>query len=97
MKEWEKRKYIFVLQYITCNILLSYIVIKISDYPLVRNYVILISMCLVVFLLIFRLVPALLYLIFYKLKRICGKKINEQEINKNLRNGERILKVLKSI
>ena len=97
MKEWERRKYVFVLQYISCNVLLSYIIIVVSDYPLVRNYVILISMCLVVFLLIFRLVPALLYLIFYKLKRVCGKKIGEREINENRRNGERILKALKTI
>lgn len=96
-KQWERRKYIFVLQYISCNILLSYIIIAISDYPIARNYVILISMCLVVFLLLFRLIPAFIYLVSYTCKRACGPRISNTDANENRRNGERILQALKNI
>ena len=97
MKAWERRKFVFVLQYISCNILLSYFVITISDYPVVRNYVIWISMCLVAFLLIFRLVPSVLYLLVYKCRRWFGKKITSREAIENRRNGEMILDALKNI
>ena len=86
-KMWERRKYIFVLQYVSCNIILSYLIIKISDYPIVRNYVILITMCLVVFLLIFRLIPAGLYLLSYNLGKMCGAKIPTRKINDNRLEG----------
>ena len=97
MKAWERRKFVFVLQYISCNILLSYFVITISDYPVVRNYVIWISMCLVAFLLIFRLVPSVLYLLIYKCRRWFGKKITSRDAIENRRNGEMILDALKNI
>ena len=97
MKAWERRKFVFVLQYISCNILLSYFVITISDYPVVRNYVIWISMCLVAFLLIFRLVPSVLYLLVYKCRRWFGKKITSRDAIENRRNGEMILDALKNI
>ena len=95
MKDWERRKYVFVLQYIFSNVLIAYIVVVASEYPDARNYIIMISTSLVVFLLLFRLIPAFLYLIIYKCKRVCGKRISKKKINENRTNGERILKVLK--
>ena len=52
---------------------------------------------LVVFMLIFRLVPAMIYLLKYYLKKWFGAKFTPQFITNNLNNGKRILKALRVI
>ena len=96
-REWEKRKYIFVLQYVTTNVVFSYIIITISDYDILRNVVILVTTCLVAFLLAFRLLAAGFYLITYYLVKLCCKKLPEGYANRNLSNGRRILNALREI
>lgn len=96
-KEWERRKYIFVLQYITTNVIVSYVCVKLSEYVIPRNYIILITTCLVAFLLLFRLIPAAIYLLRYNIKKICGRKFSPEYINNNIENGTRILNALKNI
>jgi hypothetical protein len=83
-KEWEKRKYIFVLQYITSNVIIAYVCIKISEYNLLRNCLILVSACLISFLLVFRLIPAMIYLIKYNILKIVNRKFSEKYIKNNL-------------
>ena len=68
-REWERRKYVFVLQYITCNVVASYILIKLSTFDYPRNIIILASTILVAFLLGVRLIFAILYLIKYNVKK----------------------------
>lgn len=65
------------------------------DYP--RNVLILVSACLTAFLLLFRLVPAAIYLIKYNFRKLCGKKFKPEYINNNLQNGKRIGNALKNI
>lgn len=96
-KEWERLKYIFVLQYLTTNVIVSYICIKASEMDLPRNVLILISACLVAFMLIFRLVPAGIYLIKYNCKKAFGRKFSAEYRNNNLENGKRILNALRII
>ena len=71
--EWQRRKYIFVLQYVSTNVLLSYVIVTLSKYDLTRNILILVSSALVVFLLAFRLFFALFYILKYYLTRRCHK------------------------
>lgn len=68
-REWEKRKYVFMLQFISTNLIFSYILMKLTTYDYPKNVIILISTCLVVFLLGFRLLFAIFYLIKYNCKR----------------------------
>lgn len=96
-REWERRKFVFVLQYISINVVLSFILIKASELDVARNGVILASTCLVAFLLLFRLIPAAIYLIKYYLMRICNSKFSTQFIKNNLNNGNRILNALRVI
>ena len=96
-REWERRKFIFVLQYVASNVVLCYLVIKFGSFPLMRNYIILISMCLVAFLLLFRLIPAFIYLLSYKGKKICRHKLNQRVVRDNLANGKKVLEVLQEI
>jgi chitin synthase len=84
IKEWEKRKYIFVLQYISTNVVISYICIKFAEYDFPRNCIILASICLVAVLLVFRLVPAALYLLKYHLSRACHRKFSKEYHKSNL-------------
>lgn len=96
-REWERRKYIFVLQFITTNVLCSYILVRLGDFDYPRNVSILAITVLVAFLLLFRLIPAMIYLIKYNLVKLCGRKFSSQYINHNLDNGNRILRALKVI
>lgn len=80
MSEWEKRKFIFVLQYVGTNVVLSYLLIQLSRFDFTKNVIILASSALVVFLLSFRLIFAFLYLIKYYIVRSC-KKLNVRHIN----------------
>jgi len=72
-REWERRKFIFVLQYAGTNVVLSYIIIRMSKYDLTKNIIILTSSALVVFLLAFRLIFALIYIIRYYIQKSCKK------------------------
>lgn len=85
----------FILQYVTSNIVLSYVVVKVCAFTYIRNIVILAAVCLVAFLLIFRLIPAILYLIFYRIKQLFWSKLDTRYINENLKIGYIILNVLK--
>lgn len=96
-KEWERRKYIFVLQYITANVVVAYVCIKAAEMDVPRNAIILVFACLVVFMLIFRLVPAAIYLLKYNLRKLCGRKFSSEYRNNNLENGKRILNALRVI
>ncbi len=95
-REWEKRKYIFVLQFITTNVVLSYVLIKVSEYDYARNVLILVSTCLVAFLLGFRLIFALFYLIKYYIQKP-WKIFTSYYINENRANGNRVLTALRMI
>lgn len=96
-REWERRKYIFVLQYITTNVILSFICVKASEMDLTRNILILVTTVLVVLMLLFRLIPALIYLLKYRCQRWFGPKLSPEFIKQNLINGSRILKALRVI
>ena len=86
-----------VLQFITTNVLVSYILVRFSDFDYPRNVIILSTTILVVFLLLFRLIPGFIYLIKYYIIKYCGKKFKSKYINNNLNNGNRILRALKVI
>ena len=92
----QRRKFIFILQYISTNSIFSYILIKLTffDYP--RNIIILSSTCLVAFLLGFRLIFAAIYLVKYYAKRP-WKVFTSSYINENRANGSRILNALNMI
>lgn len=77
LKEWERRKYIFILQYISTNVVLCFILIKVCEYDFPRNVVILATMILVAFLLLFRLVPAFIYLWVYLCQFVCSKGLSK--------------------
>ena len=96
-REWERRKYVFVLQYVTMNVVFSYTVITLSDYDILRNSVILATTCLVAFLLLVRLIAGAWYLLTYYLVKWFCKKLPEGYANRNLTNGRRILNALKEI
>ena len=81
----------------TSNILVGYLLVRMNDFDLAKNISILGVTILITFLLIFRLVPAMLYLIKYNLIKYCGRKFSSQYINSNLDNGNRILNALKVI
>jgi len=87
---------VFVLQYISTNVVTSYILIKLSTFDYPRNVIILSSTCLVAFLLGFRLIFAVIYLIKYYGKRP-WKVFTSNYINENRANGNRILNALKMI
>lgn len=80
MVQWEKRKFIFVLQYLGTNVVLSYILIQLTKFDLTRNIIILASSALVVFLLSFRLIFAAFYMLKYYIVRSC-QKIKVEYIN----------------
>ena len=65
------------------------------DYP--RNVLILTSACLTAFLLLFRLIPAAIYLIKYNIRKACRNKFSPEFINNNLKNKKRIGNALKNI
>ena len=90
-REWERRKYIFVLQYVTINIIVAYVIICLSDYDYPRNVIIFTSTCLVAFLLAFRLIGAFIYLVKYSFKKLFCHKLPNGYAKKNLQNGENIL------
>lgn len=95
--EWERRKYIFVLQFVSTNVVFAYIIISICDYDFPRNTIILTTTCLVAFLLLVRLVGAIIYLLqYYFVKWFC-KQLPKGYANNNLTNGNRILNALKEI
>ena len=62
-----------------------------------RNIVILVTTCLVAFLLLFRLIAAGYYLFTYFVVKLFCKKLPDGYANKNLSNGRRILNALKEI
>ena len=68
-----------------------------SEIDLLRNILILITTCLVAFLLMFRLLPAAYYLLKYNIRKLCGRKFSSEYINGNLANGTRILNALRII
>lgn len=80
MSSWERRKYIFVLQYIGTNVGISYILIQLTKFDFTKNIIILATSALVVFLLLFRLLFAAVYLLKYYIVRSC-KKLNMQFVN----------------
>lgn len=85
------------MQYITTNVVISYVCVKLAEMDLPRNCLILVTTCLVAFLLLFRLVPAAIYLLKYNIRKICGRKFKSEYINSNIQNGTRILNALKII
>lgn len=97
VKEWARRKYVFILQYISTNVVFSFVIMKLCDYDVTRNAIILVTMYLVAFLLLFRLLPSVIYLFKYTLKRACGKRIPKDQVMENLKNGSRILHILRQI
>lgn len=96
MAEWERRKFVFVLQYVGSNVLLSYLLVQLSRFDLTKNIIILASSALVVFLLAFRLLFALAYLVKYYLVRGC-QRLEVRQVNENRARGYRIYSVLKLI
>ena len=72
-RDWERRKYVFILQYIATNGILAYVLIALSrwDYP--RNIIILATAILVVFLLAFRISFAFFWIVKYYCMRACQK------------------------
>ena len=86
----------FVLQYISTNVVVSYILIKLCTFDYPRNVVILASTCLVAFMLGFRLLFAAGYLIRYYAKRPWNV-FTSNYINENRANGNRILNALRMI
>lgn len=62
-----------------------------------RNILILVTTVLVVFMLLFRLIPAMLYLIKYYCVKWFGTKFSPEFTRQNMSNGERILKALRVI
>lgn len=86
----------FVLQYITSNVVVSYILIKLSTFDYPRNLIILASTCLVAFMLGFRLIFAAIYLLKYYATRP-WKIFTPNYINENRANGNRILNALNMI
>jgi hypothetical protein len=85
-----------VLQYVSTNVVLSYVIIRLTAYDYPRNIVILISTCLVAFLLGFRLIFAAIYLVKYYAKRP-WKVFSSNYVNENRANGNRIFNALKII
>lgn len=59
--------------FLTVNVLIAYIVVQVLHIDVVKGSVIFGLLCLVVFLLAFRLVFAGLYLLKYKFKKCCMK------------------------
>ena len=96
-REWERRKYVFVLQFISTNVVIAYICVKVSDIDISRNVLILVTTVLVVFMLLFRLIPAIIYLIKFYCNKWFGKKFKPEFIAQNKKNGYRILKALRII
>lgn len=62
-----------------------------------RNGLILVTTVLVVFMLLFRLIPAMIYLLKYYCKKWFGPKFSPEFQKQNMMNGERILKALRII
>ena len=79
-REWERRKFIFVLQFVSSNVALSYVLVKLSEFDYFRNVLILASTCLVAFLLLFRLIFALVWTVRYYINRP-WKTFNSTYIN----------------
>ena len=94
-REWERRKYVFVLQYVSINVIFSYVIITISDYDIMRNSVILVTTCLVAFLLLARITAGGWYIIKYYFTKWCCKKLPEGYASRNLTNGRRIFNALR--
>jgi hypothetical protein len=96
MGDWEKRKFVFVLQYVGSNVIISYILIQLTKFDFTRNIIILASSALVVFLLAFRLIFAAFYLLKYYLVRSC-QKLPTEYVNENRTHGYRVYNALKLI
>ena len=75
---------------------MSYILVKLATFDYPRNVIILVSTCLVAFLLGVRLIFAVLYLIKYNVKRP-WRVFSANYINENRANGNRILNALNMI
>ena len=85
-RDWEKKKYIFVLQFISLNAVISYALVRATEYDIARNILILASTILVAFLLFFRLIFAFFYLLkYYAVKPF--KKFTDSYRDENLMNG----------
>ncbi len=95
-KEWERKKYILLLQDLSRNIVLSYLVVRAAEFPEVRNFVILGITILVSFLLLFRLVFAAIYLVRYNCQKMFNK-YSDNYIIQNKKNGHRIKSILNTI
>jgi hypothetical protein len=67
-----------------------------SKYDLTKNIIILTTTALGVFLLAFRLIFAMIYLIKYNIVKRC-QKISIEKINENRKNGYKIYNALKLI
>lgn len=85
-----------MLQYVTSNVIASYVLVKLSTFDYPRNVIILASTVLVAFLLGVRLIFALIYLIKYNCKRP-WKTFSSNYINENRANGNRIFNALNMI
>lgn len=95
-EEWKKEKYWFVSIFMVANILLAFGICIVLHFHKVKGSVILGLTCLTAFLLAFRLIPAGLYLLKYKLKTCC-MKFSSNTINNNIKNGEQVLRGLRNI
>lgn len=94
--DWKKEKYRFICIFMIANILLAYGIVQVLHIRKVKGSVILGLGCLIAFLLAFRLIPAGLYLMKYKLKTCC-MRFSSETINNNIKNGQQVLKGLRNI
>lgn len=86
-----------MLQYITCNVVVAYICVKVSEMDMPRNVLILATTCLVAFMLMFRLLPAAGYLLKCGVRKLCRRGFGREYVQANLDNGRRILNALRVI
>ncbi len=85
-----------MLQYVCTNVLLSFVLESLTRYDLTKNIIILLSSALVVFLLAFRLVFAVSYIIKYYLTRRC-KVFSSEKVNEHRSHGFKIYNALRLI
>ena len=70
---------------------------EVISFQVVKNVVILAFTILIVFLLLFRLVFAALYLIKYGFKKMCNMGFAAETISENIHRGSQVLAGLRTI
>lgn len=78
------------------NVILSFVLVQLTKFDISKNILILISSALVVFLLAFRLIFALCYIVKYYTMRGC-RQFATDKVNENRAHGYKIYNALKLI